>query len=58
MGDNGFTFNRQFDKIEIISYKSYKKPKKDNLTLIQKNWNRKLSQMRVMVENLICHIKM
>jgi hypothetical protein len=37
MGDGSFTFNRQSDEVEIISYKPYKKPKKSDLTLIQKN---------------------
>jgi hypothetical protein len=37
MGNSGFTFNRQSDEVKIINYKLHKKPKKNNLTLIQKN---------------------
>jgi len=57
MGDGGFTFNRQTDMTMIRGYKPHKKPKGSKLTLEQKEWNRKLSQMRVVVETSIRRVK-
>ena len=57
MGDGGFTFNRASDEDKIVGYKPYKKPKGGSLTLDKKTYNRKLSQIRVVVENAIRHIK-
>lgn len=57
MGDGGFTFNRTDEEIEIHGYKPRKKPKGGTLTLDEKEWNRKLSEVRVVVENSIRVIK-
>lgn len=56
-GDGGFTFNRKQDQEEIIGYKPYKKPKNGTLTEEQKQYNKRLSQMRVIVENTIARVK-
>ena len=57
MGDGGFTFNRNEDDIKIKGFKPFKKPKGGSLTNEEKNWNRKLSEVRVVVENAIRTIK-
>jgi hypothetical protein len=46
-GDGGFYFNRKSDTIPIIGYIPIKKQKNDSLTSEQKNYNRKLSELRV-----------
>ena len=57
LGDGGFTFNRKDDVTKIDGKKPHKRPKKGRLTLEQKDYNRSLSQMRVVVENSIRRIK-
>ena len=57
LGDGGFTFNRKKDAIEIRGYKPHKKPKGGDITQEQKDWNRRLSQMRVVVETSIHYVK-
>ena len=54
MGDGGFTFNRGEDDEKIIAYKPFKKPKGGSLTLEEKLWNTKLSEIRVVAKNAIC----
>ena len=53
MGDGGFTFNRKADTVQIHGYKPIKSPK----TPEEKLYNKKLSQMRVVVENSIRRVK-
>jgi hypothetical protein len=43
--------------VKIIGYKPYKKPKKGNLTPEQKEYNKSLSNMRVVVKNSIRRVK-
>ena len=57
MGDGGFTFNRIGEEQEIHGYKPYKKPSGGTLTMSEKEWNSKLSEVRVVVENSIRVIK-
>ena len=57
MGDGGFKFNRKRDILRIHGFNPYKKPKGGKLTRRQKRYNRKLSQMRVVVENAIRRVK-
>lgn len=57
LGDGGFTFNREHDDVKIIGNAPHKKPRGGQLTTEQKNWNRNLSQVRVVVENAIRVIK-
>jgi len=45
MGDGGFTFNQKEDVTKIIGYSPYKKPKGGSLTVEEKNWNTKLSEV-------------
>ena len=51
MGDGGFTFNRVEDEQKIIGYKPFKTPKGGLLNDEEKLWNKKLSEVRVVVEN-------
>ena len=51
MGDGGFTFNRVEDERKIIGYKPFKTPKGGSLNDEEKLWNKKLSEVRVVVEN-------
>ena len=57
IGDGGFTFNPKTAPEEINGKKPFKKPKNSTLTLQQKKWNRRLSEMRVIVENTIRVLK-
>lgn len=61
-GDSGFTFNHKWPKpgtneIPIIGFTPYKKPKGGNLTSEQRRYNRILSSIRVVVENVIAQLK-
>ena len=56
-GDAGFTFNTERHSEKIIGYKPYKKPPHGSLTEEQKLYNKRLSQMRVVVENTFCRLK-
>jgi len=51
-GDGGFYFNRLKDTVPIIGYTPIKKQKNGSLTSEQKNYNRKLSELRVIIENV------
>jgi hypothetical protein len=53
MGDGGFYFNRNEDMDKIIAAKPHKREKGKELTEEQKKFNKKLSQYRVVVENVI-----
>ena len=57
MGDGGFTFNVKGEEELIHGFKPHKKPRRRALTNIQKRWNTKLSEVRVVVENSIRVIK-
>ena len=57
MGDGGFHFNTEDDEEKIIGYKPFKKPKGGLLTQEQKDYNTKLSEIRVVVENAIRVVK-
>jgi hypothetical protein len=46
-GDDSFYFNRLRDTVPIIGYTPIKKQKNDSLTSEQKNYNRKLSELRM-----------
>jgi regulator of replication initiation timing len=56
-GDGGFYFNRQCDPIKIIGYTPFKKPKHGVLNENQKLFNRQLSEIRVIVENVTSKLK-
>jgi hypothetical protein len=53
LGDGGFFFNRNDDTVKIKAAKPYKREKGRELTEDQKKFNKKLSQYRVVVENVI-----
>ena len=53
LGDGGFFFNRHEDTVMIEGYKPIKSPK----TAADKLYNKRLSQMRVVVENSIRRVK-
>lgn len=57
MGDGGFTFNRLTDQVKIIGYKPKKCPKNSQLTNEERKYNQHLSQMRVVIENVIARVK-
>lgn len=57
MGDGGFTFNTVDETQRIIGYKPVRMPVGGVLSESEKNWNRKLSEVRVVVENAIRVIK-
>ena len=57
IGDGGFTFNTKTEPERINGEKPFKKLKKGTLTVHQKNWNRRLSEMRVIVKNTIWVLK-
>lgn len=57
MGDAGFKFNRKKDEKTIIGYTPYKKSKKKELTDEQKDFNTRLSSLRVIVENTFGSLK-
>ena len=57
IGDGSFTFNKESDPVWINGKKPIKKPKKGTLTRDQKIYNKKLSEMRVVVENMIRALK-
>jgi hypothetical protein len=52
-----FSFNYKIETMKIIKYKSYKKPKKNNLILKQKKYNKSLLNMYVIIKNSIWHVK-
>lgn len=56
-GDGGFFFNRQHDLIKIIGYTPFKRPPHGVLTDEQKLFNRRLSEIRVIVENVTSKLK-
>ena len=58
-GDGGFTFNRKKDSDteKIIGYKPFCARKSTPLTDEQKKYNKKFSEMRVIVENTIGRMK-
>jgi hypothetical protein len=57
VGDGGFFFNRQHDLIKIIGYTPFKRPKHGVPTDEQKLFNRRFSEIRVIVENVISKLK-
>ena len=57
IGDGGFTFNTKTKPEWINGEKPFKKPRKGTLTVHQKNWNRRLLEMRVIVKNTIQVLK-
>ena len=57
LGDGGFTFNRIDDHVFIKGYRPILKPKGEKLTPEQKQYNKALSQMRVVIENVIRKVK-
>lgn len=62
IGDCGFTFNHKdgeekMGEIPIIGYTPQKRPRKGKLSRIQKKRNRRLSQFRVIIENVNACIK-
>ena len=57
LGNGGFTFNPDPTEPAINGKKPFKKPPHGTLTLDQKRFNQKLSEMQVMVENSIAAIK-
>ena len=57
VGDGGFYFNRKVDKKKIHGFTPYKKPTNTQLTQEQKDYNKKLSKIRVVIENVIAQIK-
>lgn len=57
LADGGFYFNRAEDQRSMKGYKPIKKPRGGNLTPDQQEYNRHLSQYRVIVENSIGRMK-
>ena len=57
LADGGFTINQVDQKTKIKGHTPYIKPKGGHLTAEQKNYNTKLYQMQVVIENSICVIK-
>ena len=57
MGDGGFTFNREGDEQVIHGFKPCRKSNGGALNAEEKIYNRKLSEVRVVVENAIHVIK-
>jgi len=57
VGDGGFFFNRKSDDELIVAAKPFAKPKHGTLTQEQKDFNTKLSRMRVVIENTIRRLK-
>ena len=56
-GDGGFYFNRKLDKEHIKGFNPRRGRKGNTLTDEDIAWNRKFSQMRVIVENAIGRLK-
>lgn len=56
-GDGGFYFNRKLDNEHIKGFKPRRGRKGNTLTDEDITWNRKFSQMRVIVENAIGRLK-
>ena len=56
VADGGYTLNRYYD-YQISGFVPFKNNKKNKLTEEQKSFNKKLSQVRVVVENTISNIK-
>lgn len=54
MADGGFTFNHRTDPDEIIAATPIKKKHGQSLTPSEKEYNQKLSETHVTVENSIC----
>lgn len=57
MGDGGFTFNKKKESTPIHGYKPFKKKAGQQLTEEQRQFNHRLSSMRVLVENVIARLK-
>jgi hypothetical protein len=57
VGDVGFFFDRRHNLIKSIDYTQFKKPKHGVLTEEQKSFTRRLSEIRVIVENVISKLK-
>ena len=57
MADRGFSFNQKRDSMEIISTTPHKKKCGQSLTPSKKDYNQKLSETQVTVENSILHLK-
>jgi hypothetical protein len=57
LGDGGFYFNRANDDDQIVAAKPFKKKRGEQLTQEQKEFNKKFSQFRVVVENAIGQLK-
>ena len=57
MADGGFAFNRKKDDVEIIAATPHKKKRGQGLTASEKEYNLKLSETRVVVENAIRRLK-
>ena len=57
MADGGFAFNRKKDEVEIIAATPHKKKWGQGLTASEKEYNLKLSETRVVVENAIRRLK-
>ena len=53
LADGGFTLNHKSDHIQICGYNPHRFPPRGRLTPEQKEYNKKLSEMRVVVENSI-----
>ena len=54
MADGEFTFNRKRDPVEIITAKPHKKKRGKGLSMSKEEYNLKLSETHVVVENAIC----
>jgi hypothetical protein len=62
VGDSAFTFNskrsqKNTEPNDIIGFTPYRKPKKGQLSKEQKEYNRHLSSLRVVIENVIAQLK-
>ena len=57
MANGGFSFNRKRDPVEIIAATPHKKKRGQSLTPFEKDFNQKLSEARVTVENSIRCLK-
>ena len=57
MADGGFSFNQKRDPVEIIAATPHKKKCGQSLTPSKKDYNQKLSETWVTVENSIQHLK-
>ena len=58
MGDGAFTFNRKGDKIKIIGKVPFsKKNRAHSLSTEERNYNTRLSKMRVEIEHFFAKLK-